>query len=266
MYSTYVRCVSPIFMELRKSDQFREMSEYIDVLEYDKHEEKHAYFIDMMVEMLQIFHKNQGDALLPCKVLELGAGTGIFTKKLAKIPNIQVVAVEIDDKCFQVLQQNLQDYPLVKLVHGDSCTYHHSGEKFNYIFSSFSDHHIKPPEKDNYFQNIKRNLLPDGLFIVGDEFLPPHDPNDQVAWQTALTTYHNHIIEIALQQGETILANLEREALKSGLEKNGDFKVSCSQYEEFLLADGFAFTQKKIGPLNQDDVGGVYVYQAWLPK
>ena len=52
-------------------------------------------------------------------------------------------------------------------------------------------------------------------------------------------------------------------AVRSGLEQNGDFKVSCSQYEEFLLTNGFTFTHKKIGPLNQNDVGGVYVYQAW---
>ncbi|MBD2609263.1 hypothetical protein H6G81_33355 [Scytonema hofmannii FACHB-248] len=117
--------------------------------------------------------------------------------------------------------------------------------------------------KHSYLQNIKRNLQPDGLFIVGDEFLPPHNPNDQVAWQAALTAYHDHIIAIAQQQGETILASLEREALRSGLEQNGDFKVSCSQYEEFLLTNGFTFTHKKIDPLNQDDVGGVYVYQAW---
>ncbi|MBD0386485.1 MAG: class I SAM-dependent methyltransferase, partial [Nostoc sp. C3-bin3] len=176
---------------------------------------------------------------------------------------VQVIAVELDEKCFQVLQQNLQNYPSVELVNGNSCTYY-SEEKFNYIFSSFSDHHIKLTDKDSYLQNIKRNLQPDGLFIVGDEFLPPHNPNDEVAWKAALITYHRHIIAIAQQQGETILAGLESEALKSGLEQKGDFKISCYQYEEFLLRNGFVFTRKKIGPLNQDDVGGVYVYQAWI--
>ena len=246
-------------MELR---ELREMSNYIDITEYDKHEEKHAYFIDMMLEMTYIFSENRGDSSKSYRILELGSGTGIFTKRLAKIPNVQVIAVELDEKCFQVLQQNLQNYPSVELINGNSCTYH-SEEKFNYIFSSFSDHHIKPTEKHSYLQNIKRNLQPDGLFIVGDEFLPPHNPNDQTAWQTALSTYHHHIIAIAQQQGETILADLERKALRSGLEQNGDFKISCCQYEEFLLTNGFAFTRKKIGPLNQDDVGGVYVYKAW---
>lgn len=244
--------------ELKKLE---EMSAYIDVVSYDEHEEKHAYFIDMMQSMINILINHQSDKTKPCRVLELGAGTGIFTKRLAKIPYLQVTVVELDRKCFQVLQKNLQDYPSVSLVNGDSCMYYHPELKFDYIFSSFSDHHIKPTEKYKYFQNIKRNLKPGGLFIVGDEFLPPHNPNDQVSWENSLKTYHHHIIDIAKKEGEEILANLELEALKSGLAKNGDFKVSCSQYEELLLNANLKFTSKKIGPLNRDDVGGVYVYQ-----
>jgi ubiquinone/menaquinone biosynthesis C-methylase UbiE len=247
-------------MKLRK---LREMSNYINIAEYDKHEEKHAYFIDMMLEMISIFRENRVDDSTPCRILELGAGTGIFTKRLAKIRNIQLVAVELDQECFHVLQENCQDYPSIELVNENSCTYY-SKKKFNYIFSSFSDHHIKSKDKHSYLQNIKRNLQPDGLFIVGDEFLPPHNPNDQAAWEAALCTYHNHIITIAQQQGETILADLEREALRSGLGQIGDFKISCCQYEDFLLTNGFTFICKKIGPLNQDDVGGVYVYQCAL--
>jgi len=243
-----------------------EMSNYIDVEEYDQHEEKHAYYVDMMAEMSRILSKHRGDDAKPCRVLELGAGTGIFTKRLAKIPNIQIVAVEIDVQCFQILEHNIQNYPSVELVNGDSCTYHHQEAKFDYIVSSFADHHIKTEDKHRYLQNVRRNLQPDGLFIVGDEFLRPHNPKNHDDWEAALKDYHNHIIAIALEQGEQILANLERDALKSGLEQNGDFKISCTQYEEFLTHTGFTFDCKKIGPLNRDDVGGVYVYWSRLPK
>src|SRR5712691_2178704 len=68
--------------------------------------------------------------------------------------------------------------------------------RWQYIFSAFADHHIKPEDKPLYFENVKRNLLPDGRLVVGDEFLPPHDPNDRNAWEGALKTYHGHIIEI----------------------------------------------------------------------
>ncbi|WP_202895348.1 class I SAM-dependent methyltransferase [Iningainema tapete] len=243
-----------------------EMSNYIDVEEYDQHEEKHAYYVDMMAEMSSILSKHRGDDAKPCRVLELGAGTGIFTKRLAKIPNVQVVAVEIDVQCFQILKDNMQKYPSVELVNSDSCTYHYQEAEFDYIVSSFADHHIRTKDKQTYLQNVRRNLQPNGLFIVGDEFLPAHDPNNYDAWEAALQAYHYHIIDIALQQGEEKLANLEQDALKSGLEQNGDFKISCKQYEEFLTLTKFTFNCKKIGPLNRDDVGGVYVYWSWFQK
>jgi len=162
--------------------------------------------------------------------------------------------------------------------------------RWQYIFSAFADHHIKPEDKPLYFENVKRNLLPDGRLVVGDEFLPPHDPNDRNAWEGALKTYHGHIIEIAERQAEQELAKLEeatlevaredieamarsyrelvkleQAALESGLAQQGDFKVSCEQYEEYLKASGFEFSKEKVGPKDRDDMGGVYVYIAWLP-
>lgn len=239
-----------------------EMSEYIDIEDYDQHEEEHAYYLEMMEKMLSIFSQHRRRSSKVCRVLELGAGTGIFTKRLAQIPNVKVVAVELDWACVKRLEHNLKNRQNVEIVNGDSCTYNPS-KPFDYIFSSFSDHHIKPEDKDIYFRNIKRNLMPGGLFLVGDEFLRPYTLADHDAWQAALEAYHNHIIEIAEKAGHAILAHLEREALKSGLEKQGDFKLPCEQYEATLSAAGFAFSQEKIGPLERDDVGGVYVYTAW---
>lgn len=49
------------------------------------------------------------------------------------------------------------------------------------------------------------------------------------------------------------------------LEEIGDFKISCKEYEQHLTSAGFHFLVDKIGPLDRDDIGGVYVYKAWLP-
>lgn len=45
-----------------------------------------------------------------------------------------------------------------------------------------------------------------------------------------------------------ILAELENQALMSGLNEIGDFKVSCSQYEQFLQDAGFNLNEKKSVP------------------
>ena len=240
-----------------------EMSAYIDVEDYDQHEEKHAYYQEMMNRMIDIILEHRGKDSKPYQVLEVGAGTGIFTKRLAKIPNIELVAVELDWVCFHRLKHSIQDYNSVRgVVNDDSCTYVDPVAQVDCIVSSFSDHHIKPKDKKQYFQNLKQNLAPNGIIVVGDEFLAPYDSNDNDARQVALKNYHHHIIEIAEKEGETILAQLELAALKSGLEGIGDFKISCEEYEDLLTTSSLILeSKKKIGPLDRNDIGGVYIYK-----
>ena len=55
----------------------------------------------------------------PCRVLELGAGTGRYTAALAQKGH-QVTAVELLDKNFALLQANTAQYPNVEAVQGDA--------------------------------------------------------------------------------------------------------------------------------------------------
>lgn len=239
-----------------------EMSDYISVEEYDLYEEGHAYYKEMMQRMLDIFSERRGSRDEECAVLELGAGTGIFTKRLAALANITVEAVEVDWACFKRLVQNIQaNHSNVKFHPEDSRTFW-AGSPFKFIFSSFADHHIKFEDKKHYLDNVKSNLAPGGLFIVGDEFLPAHDRSDRQSRKRALELYHKHIIDLAEQQGNSNLAKLEEAAWKSGLDEVGDFKITCEEYEKHLQDARFEWQKQKIGPLERN-VGGVYVYTAW---
>lgn len=55
----------------------------------------------------------------PCRVLELGAGTGRYTIALAEKGH-QVTAVELMDKNFELLQANTAPYPNVEAIQGDA--------------------------------------------------------------------------------------------------------------------------------------------------
>ena len=268
-----------------------EMSSYIHVHDYDKHEERHAYYVEMMDKMLEIYLAHRGVADRT-EVLELGAGTGIFTQRLVKTGEIDITAIEIDWACYHILLGNMKRIEdmqqqqtsgekdehghatlrktftsqrlntVVKCDNEDCRTYNPPGT-FLFIFSSFADHHIKPYDKQEYFLNVKRNLKPNGLVIVGDEFLPSYDELDPEAREQALRTYHRHIIEETRRQhGKEAngLVKLEEAALESGLRAIGDFKVSCELYERSLVEAGFEFEKEKIGPRRREDVGGVYVY------
>jgi len=55
----------------------------------------------------------------PCRVLELGAGTGRYSVALAEKGH-QVTAVELMDKNYELLQANTAPYPNVAAVQGDA--------------------------------------------------------------------------------------------------------------------------------------------------
>ena len=142
----------------------------------------------------------------------------------------------------------------------DSRKYDPEG-RFQFIFSSFADHHIFFADKKRYLKNVERNLENDGLVIVGDEFLPEHDEKDAMARTKALELYHQHIITKALENVFKTLAELEERALQSGLSGWGDCKISCSQYECLVDDVGFDVIHKhKVGPAYPENIGGVYVY------
>lgn len=241
-----------------------EMSAYIPIHDYDAYEEDHAYFKDMMEYMIVLCEQHLAKITGSPRALEFGAGTGIFTRRLAARIKSEIVAVEIDWACFRQMEHNLKPFPHVKCESGDSRVFDPPG-KFDVICSSFADHHIKPVDKSKYFLNLIKNLNPNGVIIVGDEFLPEHDGNSAQSRREALRAYHEHIIKCAENLKHTMVAELEKAALDSGLREIGDFKLSCSQYEALLTESKFKFKKTKIGPSNSIDpaesFGGVYVYE-----
>ncbi len=261
--------------ETFQADQFKytslerktiEMSAYISIPQYDQFEEQHAYYVEMMNRMLEIFEERRANIKGKHAVLEFGSGTGLFTKRIATKRNTNVTAIEIDWACFSQLEHNLKkictdasDSGNIKCYYEDSRVYNPPGT-FHFIFSSFADHHIKPYDKMQYFGNIARNLKKNGFAIIGDEFLPTYDRSNVEARRKALKKYHKHIIDIAKNNKQMEMAELEEAALKSGLEEVGDFKLSCEEYEDLLTKAGFLYEKEKIGPKEDLGVGGVYIY------
>ena len=259
-----------IFEQPSKSFQKKqvEMSSYIDLLEYDLHEEEHVFYCEMMDRMIDLSGLRKKPLGKRARVAEFGAGTGLFTKRLAELSETEIVAVELDWACYHLLRlkmeaarKEMQQRNSKFCPENRDCRTFNPDGHFDCIFSSFADHHIFLTDKGRYFQNVKRNLLDDGLFIVGDEFLPEHDQRLPAEREAALKSYHHYVIEQAKAHSHTHLAALEKEALESGLKSIGDFKVSCQHYESLAKKSGLALVSKhKIGPLEDDQVGGVYVY------
>jgi hypothetical protein len=261
-----------------------EMSRYIELEKYDQHEEKHPYFVEMMEKMIAVYQEHRPPGF--CKLLEMGAGTGHFTKRLVNELGARgkLTAVEFDSNCFRLMLSKpglMSQSDRCEILNEESRSYDPVG-KFDFVFSSFADHHIVSSEKeaDEYFLNIRRNLHARSSFIVGDEFLPEHKRLDEAARARAVRAYHDHIIEVATATREAAPADeragfecliaLERQAMESGLTRTGDFKVSVSHYLERLERNGLRYdTPMPTGPLAADvreRVGGIYVIRAWLAE
>ena len=55
-------------------------------------------------------------------ILEIGTGVGVLTKELA-IRADKVVAIELDQKLFPILEETLAGFENLKIIHGDAMTY-----------------------------------------------------------------------------------------------------------------------------------------------
>ena len=239
------------------------ISQYLSIENYHQCGDRQNSFSSLVQQMLAIFEQHRPNKTKSPRILELGAKTGHFTRYLAAI-KADIWALELDWVCYKKLEYYLKGYgKAITLEHKDSCAYD-PPYQFNYIFSCLGDRYIDLADKEKYLKNIKRNLERGGLLIVGDEFLPPHNEEDNFARQTAIERYHQHYLAWAEQQQDSELISLITETWECALTNQGDYKLACEQYESLLRKIGFTFTKEQINDSLYEEVGGVFVYKAWL--
>ncbi len=238
----------------------REMSNYLSVEDYHQNEEKHVYYVEMMNFMIERIVNSVPNS--DERICDMGAGTGLFTARLLRSVQNHVTAVEIDQECIRLLRRNLVDCEKRSTIVLGDCVRFQGNRPFDWVVSSFANHHVRESDMDAYLSNVRRNLAPNGVFIVGDEFLREYDTES--ARLLAIIDWHRHVLGAAVRLGSDgeKLVRLEITSLISGLNRIGDFKMSCSVFEFHLAKAGFHFDKKCIGPGETSEVGGVYVYYA----
>lgn len=246
----------------------REMSAYIELKNYDKFERFHAGWQDSVKKIREIVTQHCSAPV----IIEHGAGTGNSTELFAQIPGASIQAVEIDSSCYLKLRRNTAGIPNVKPVHKSSLDYEPK-EKADAVVAMFSLTHLNERQMKRFLTRCKQKLLKEnGIIVIGDEFLPRHNPKSKTSRIKALASHHNNVIAKAILDGKPELARLELDAMISGYQKQGDFKVTCPELEKRLRDAGFEFQKTKIYPNKKDfalskQAGtGVYVYVAKLKE
>jgi len=233
-----------------------QMSAYIDIEEYEREELKHPHYTESMDRLIGFIG---GLITNESKVLEVCAGTGFFTERLAKAhPNVEITASEIDVNCLELLKKKMQKFKNVNVLHTDAVT-HHFGQQYDIIVSSLSYHHINLLERMRYWINMRSALKPGGHYIMSEELIPDFSTEDE----RKKVTRHakNYFIEQCEKDGHKRTAELQKLFLYASLGGVEEYKISDKMLEHELRNSGFdILTKHKIGPLDRNDVGGIYAY------
>jgi tRNA (cmo5U34)-methyltransferase len=104
------------------------------------------------------------------KILDIGCGTGLELKYIfEKAPNAQIIGVDISDELLELLLNKYQDMADQINVIKDSYLRLEFGEnKFDYIVSVMTIHHLLYDTKKKLYENILKSLSDNGKYIEGD--------------------------------------------------------------------------------------------------
>ncbi|MCB0164624.1 MAG: class I SAM-dependent methyltransferase [Anaerolineae bacterium] len=108
----------------------------------------------------------------PTRVLDLGAGTGLFASLVAQCyPNAEFTLFDLSDAMLEQAKQRFgNDNPKIKYVVKDYAAEPIDGQ-YDLIISALSIHHLSDAEKETLFQKIFSSLNDNGLFINADQVL-----------------------------------------------------------------------------------------------
>ncbi len=247
----------PLVWEIFKGDTRKiEMSRYIDLDLYHRVERTHPFYEEMIREICRLireFSRNSPSL----NIMEIGAGTGLSTSEILKNDRVWLDAIELDEECCELHKRHIEN-ERCKCFCDDAVTFCREGN-YDIVVSVFAHDHITQERGRQLAENIKRNLKPGGVYIMGGEILPYYRTEYQM--KKALYAYHCYIVQKALRDRNFEVAQIEINALKSGLDKIGDFKRHESMFEEEVASSGLKLRKKKkMGPIDVKDVGGVFVY------
>jgi len=113
-------------------------------------------------------------------VLDVGAGTGIFTARLlGRYPQASVTLLDFAGNMLDIAREKFSGNPRVSYVLGDYNEADIGAGSFDIVISALSLHHLTPDSKQAFFRKLRAALRPGGEFVNAD-IVKHADP-----WMTA---------------------------------------------------------------------------------
>ncbi len=163
------------------------------------------------------------------RVLELGAGTGLFSERvLQKFPHASFVLYDVADELLELARTRFSPHAEhFEFVLDDYMNLSES-DAFDLVISSLSIHHLEHASKRDLFSRIHRALKPDGIFINVDQIRADTELLRQLYWSDWLEKVRK--------------GGAEEERIQESVERRREYDRDASLVEqlEWLKGAGFA--------------------------
>ena len=155
-------------MQVEESHGFSEMERYISIDKYNEFEEGHPGYTEMMddvtAETFKIIENVSVGSI--GEVLEVGAGTGNYTRRIGKSGRAAVTAVEPDGGCAKYLVHKINSGEIrntaLEVMGFVEAATARPAESFDVVNTTFADHHFSPDQKVDFLKHIVRLLKQGG--------------------------------------------------------------------------------------------------------
>ncbi|WP_128330510.1 trans-aconitate 2-methyltransferase [Apibacter sp. HY039] len=134
-----------------------------------KYDQQRSHLIPCFDDFYQIACENINYSGNSPKILDIGAGTGLFSNfVLKKYPDARITLVDLSEKMLEIAEKRFSDSPNVKIVCEDF-TKHHFTDTYDVVISSLAIHHLVDQDKIELYNSIYFNLNQGGIFINAEQ-------------------------------------------------------------------------------------------------
>ncbi len=121
-----------------------------------------AGYKDVLNTIYNIVHKRE-----KVKILDIGFGTGILTKKLYD-DGYEIYGIDFSQKMIEIAKEKMPLASLIKYDFSKGLPEEIKDHSFDYIISTYAMHHLEDEEKNEFIEKLENYLNEDGKSIIGD--------------------------------------------------------------------------------------------------